>query len=121
MPDPFIETSRFTWAKQTYKVKEDAVYRVAGPDAAMFMRNLKSTAVMFFGFAVLAIGVLIANDEDRGGLMQSLEKLTMSNISNKDSRMWAHVVLFCVLVCKYDSAIEEMSVYQLNSADGLPS
>ncbi|KAJ2323730.1 phosphate metabolism protein 7, partial [Coemansia sp. RSA 2681] len=92
--EPVYETTSFSWIAATYKVDDDAIYRVAGPDAAMFMHSLRSSMQVFAAFAVIALPTLLAVDIDKRGEAQSLDRLTMSNIVDYDGRVWAHIAMF---------------------------
>ncbi|KAJ2488250.1 phosphate metabolism protein 7 [Coemansia sp. RSA 2320] len=90
------ESTAFSWVAATYKVDSDEVFRVAGPDAAMFMRSLRSNTLVFLVYGAVALPVLLAVDVDSNGQAMSLERLTMSNIENIDGRVWAHIVMFAL-------------------------
>ncbi|KAJ2506789.1 hypothetical protein IWW47_001410, partial [Coemansia sp. RSA 2052] len=75
-------------------VDDDAIYRVAGPGAAMLMHRLRSSMQVFAAFATIALPTLLAVDIDKRGEAQSLDRLTMSNIVDYDGRFWAHIAMF---------------------------
>ncbi|KAJ2744373.1 phosphate metabolism protein 7 [Coemansia sp. BCRC 34301] len=92
--EPVYESTSFSWIAATFRVDGDAIFRVAGPDAAMFMHSLRSGMQVFIAFAAIALPTLLAVDIYSRGEAQSLDRLTMSNIEDYDGRVWAHVVMF---------------------------
>ncbi|KAJ2876401.1 phosphate metabolism protein 7 [Coemansia aciculifera] len=92
--EPVYESTSFSWIIATCKVDGDAIFRVAGPDAAMFMHSLRSSMQVFLTFAAIALPTLLAVDIDNRGESQSLDRLTMSNIEDYDGRVWAHIAMF---------------------------
>ncbi|KAJ2782566.1 phosphate metabolism protein 7 [Coemansia javaensis] len=75
---------------------EHPVYLAAGPDAAIFLRSLQSGAFQFAVFATIALPMLLPVDATFDGPGKELDKLTMSNVTRSDSRMWVHVTAFAL-------------------------
>lgn len=92
-PPPHVDSSFFGWIFAVLRLTEDEIIKTAGLDAFVLTRLLRSCfrfflVLAFFGFAVL-IPVYATAD---GGLKE-FELISLANVTNLSSRLWAPVVI----------------------------
>ena len=117
-----LPQSFFAWIIPAFMANDDDVFYYAGIDALIYMRFLKlcvkiSLVILPYGIAVL----LPLNYYGKGGL-HGLDKIALSNVHEKSSKVWAHLVaawFYTVIICYL--LYEEWKVYIMYRQEYLTS
>ncbi|KAG0047939.1 hypothetical protein BGZ83_007108 [Gryganskiella cystojenkinii] len=108
---PELPAGAFSWITSSFKVTDNVLLDRVGLDAYMFLRFLRMSALLFSGFMLLAIPILIPLNVVNGVGNQGLTKMTMGNVS-QSWRLWFHLIL-TILFCSATVAVlwREMKIY----------
>ena len=88
-----IPRSFFAWITPAFRITDDDIYTFAGIDALVYIRFLK--LVLKFAVFTLPYGFIVLlplNIHGGNNLKDSLDKLTMSNVTKGSEKIWAHFI-----------------------------
>ncbi|KAF9925011.1 hypothetical protein FBU30_005145 [Linnemannia zychae] len=93
---PPLPPGAFSWITASFKVKDTELLEKVGLDAYMFLRFLRMSAMLFAGFTLLGVPILIPINVI-GGAKTGLLSTTSGSVT-QSWRLWFHLVLtyiFC--------------------------
>ena len=105
--------SYFSWVTLAFTTKDDDLYAFAGFDALIYIRFLR--LMLKFALCTMPYGLIVLlplNSVGKNNLPDGLNRLSMSNIVNGSSHLWAHwfaVWLYSILVCFF--CFQEWKIY----------
>ncbi|CAK4898319.1 unnamed protein product [Aphanomyces euteiches] len=93
-------TTLFGWIRPTWNMNDDAIFESCGLDTLVFLRVLKlGRKLALFGivlsaalFPIYATGTNPDEASEQRKDIDPLERITMSNLSSGEARLWASVV-----------------------------
>ncbi|KAF9431883.1 hypothetical protein BGZ76_011578 [Entomortierella beljakovae] len=94
---PELPKGIFSWITTSLAVKDHVLADRIGLDSYMFLRFLRMSAILFFGFTIVAIPVLIPLNVINGAGEEGLKAMTIGNVK-EGWRIWFHLFLtifFC--------------------------
>ena len=94
--------SIFSWILPAFVVKDSEVFKYAGIDALVHMRFLKLCFKISLVLMPYGLIVLIPINYFGGEELLGLDRIALSNITVKSSKVWAHVVaawLYTLIIC----------------------
>ncbi|GJJ69916.1 calcium permeable stress-gated cation channel [Entomortierella parvispora] len=89
---PEMPSGAFTWITASFSVSDNVLVDRVGLDAYMFLRFLRMSALLFSGFTLLAIPILIPVNVIKGVGVSGLGVMTMGNVA-ENWRLWFHLIL----------------------------
>ncbi|KAI1315606.1 hypothetical protein EDD11_000616 [Mortierella claussenii] len=92
---PELSPGVFSWITASFTVKDTVLVERIGLDAYMFLRFLRMSALLFAGFTLLAIPILIPLNVINGNGGTGLKATTIGNVI-QSWRLWFHLVLTVV-------------------------
>ncbi|KAG0034795.1 hypothetical protein BGZ81_003199 [Podila clonocystis] len=92
---PVLPTGIFSWVTSSFKVTDNELLDRIGLDAYMYLRFLRMSAILFGGFTLIAIPILIPINVINGVGSGGLGDMTIGNVAQA-WRFWFHLILTIV-------------------------
>ena len=108
-----IKEPLFSWVTSAFSTKDEDIFMLAGMDALVFLRFMR--LMLKFAVCSLPYGICVLiplNVHGGNGLDDGLTKMSMSNVEEKSSYLWAHwvaVYLYSILILVF--CLQEWKVY----------
>ncbi|KAF9917637.1 hypothetical protein BX616_000370 [Lobosporangium transversale] len=88
----------FSWVTASFKVQDSDLVERIGLDAYMFTRFLRMSAILFSGFTLISIPILIPLNIVNGVKKEGLMAMTVGNVA-QSWRLWFHLALTIIFSC----------------------
>ncbi|KAF9116942.1 hypothetical protein BGX27_008090 [Mortierella sp. AM989] len=89
---PELPSGIFSWITASFAVKDNVLVERIGLDAYMFLRFQRMSTILFTGFTLLAVPILIPLNVINGGEEEGVKSMTIGNVV-VGWRMWFHLAL----------------------------
>ncbi|KAF8926693.1 hypothetical protein EDD21DRAFT_391816 [Dissophora ornata] len=89
---PELPTGMFSWITASFSIEDNVLVERIGLDAYMFVRFLRMAAILFTGFTLVAIPILIPINVVGGLGSAGLPVMTIGNVA-ESWRFWFHLFL----------------------------
>ena len=91
LPTESSTRSLFSWILPAFNATEDDIFHIAGIDAVVYMRFIK--LMLKFSIITMPLGIVVLlplNVTGGNDIMPWMERISMSNVSAKSKKLWAH-------------------------------
>ncbi|KAJ2162875.1 phosphate metabolism protein 7 [Coemansia sp. RSA 552] len=95
---PSIGSRLLAWVPAAMRVPDERIIERVGLDTYMFLRYMRSMFIIFLVLSFLSlVTILPVNLTGTGGATE-MSKLTIANVSSESTKLWVHIVFFCLFV-----------------------